>query len=251
MALDGRVLGGLALGGLAGRFLDGLLPPRCLGCGVETPSAASLCRDCWSKLDFISSPCCAQCGLPFELEAPPGSLCGACLRTPPAYARARSALRYDEGSRRLILRFKHADRTESARLFAGWMTAAGYELLAEADIVAPVPLHWRRLLLRRYNQSALLSQRLAHAAGKQAVPDLLLRKRPTASQGRKTRRQRERNVAGAFAVSPRWRTALAGRRVLLVDDVMTTGATVEACARCLLRAGAGAVDVLLLSRVIR
>jgi ComF family protein len=232
-------------------LLDSLLPPRCLGCSKETLASVSLCLDCWSQLSFISRPHCAHCGLPFELEAEPGALCGECLRRPPPYRRGRAALRYDEGSRRLILRFKHADRTESARLFAGWLGLAGAELLEEADILVPVPLHWRRLLARRYNQAALLSQGLARRSGLPCVPDLLQRRRATASQGRKSRSQRQRNVAGAFRVNPKRASAIQGRRVLLIDDVFTTGATLEACTRTLLRAGAGGVDVLVLARVVR
>jgi len=232
-------------------LLDALLPPRCLGCGTETLAAASLCLSCWSKLEFISRPQCACCGLPFEIEAGPGALCGECLRRPPPYRRGRAALRYDEGSRRLILRFKHADRTESARLFTGWLGQAGAGLLAEADVLAPVPLHWRRLLTRRYNQAALLTQGLARQSGLPAVPDLLERRRATASQGRKSRNQRRRNVSGAFRVKPKHQGFIKGQRVLLIDDVLTTGATLEACARTLLRAGAAQVEVLVLARVVR
>jgi len=233
------------------RLLDALLPPRCLGCGREALEPASLCAACWSGLTFITRPFCRCCGLPFEIEAGEEALCGACLRERPAFERARAALVYDEASRRLLLPFKHADRTEIARLFVAWMAGAGGELLGACDLVAPVPPHWRRLLARRYNQAALLSQGLARRGGLQAAPDLLVRRRATESQGRKSRAGRKRNVAGAFAVSPRWRAALQGRRVLLVDDVMTTGATLEACARVLKRAGAAEVSVLLLARVVR
>lgn len=232
-------------------LLDSLLPPRCLGCGKETLEPASLCPPCWAALDFISRPLCETCGLPFELEAAEGARCGPCLRRPPPYGRARAALRYDDGCRRLILRFKHADRTESARLFAGWLGLAGGELLERADILVPVPLHWRRLLTRRYNQAALLAQALCRRSGLPFQPGLLVRRRATASQGRKSRNQRKRNVAGAFAVPPGRRALLRGKRVLLIDDVMTTGATVEACAKTLLRAGAAEVSVLLLARVVR
>jgi ComF family protein len=227
------------------------LPPRCLGCGAQALEPASLCASCWSGLTFVTRPFCRCCGLPFEIEAGQGALCGACLRERPPYGKARAALLYDEASRRLLLPFKHADRTESARLFLGWLSMAGSELLAEADLIAPVPLHWRRLLARRYNQAALLSQGLAQRSGKQAAPDLLVRRKATKSQGRMSRAGRRRNVAGAFAVHPRWRGRLKGRRVLLLDDVMMTGATVEACARVLKRAGAAEVHVLLLARVVR
>lgn len=151
-------------------LLDALLPPRCLSCGREAQEPASLCSTCWNGLTFISRPHCLCCRLPFEIAAGEEALCGACLRERPTYDRARAALVYDEASRRLLLPFKHADRSESARLFLGWLQLAGDELLEEAEIIAPVPLHWRRLLKRRYNQAALLSQGLAARSGRLGAP---------------------------------------------------------------------------------
>ena len=160
-------------------------------------------------------------------------------------------LRYDDSSRGLILAFKHADRTHAAPAFGRWMARAGAGLLAEGSVVVPVPLHWTRLFRRRYNQAALLALALAREAGLRAAPDLLIRRRATPSQGRLGAVARRRNVAGAFAVRPGRRNLIDGRRVLLVDDVFTTGATADACARALKRAGADAVDVLVLGRVVR
>ncbi len=160
-------------------------------------------------------------------------------------------MRYDGNSRALILGFKHADRTEGASGYGAWLARAGAGLLAEADVIAPVPLHRLRLLARRYNQAALLAHALGREAGLPVVADLLLRRRRTVSQGRLSPAQRRRNVAGAFAVKPSRKNLLEGRRVLLVDDVLTTGATVSACARTLRRGGACAVDVLVLARVVR
>jgi ComF family protein len=241
------------------RVLDLLLPPRCLGCGDLVEVQGTLCPPCWLAITFVAEPLCRRCGLPFAFESEdpavlPGAAgydCGACLAEPPPYSRARAVMRYDDASRPLLLGFKHGDRTEAARPFAGWMARSGAELLAEAEVVAPVPLHWRRLIARRYNQAALLSQPLARLAGAAAVPDLLLRRRATPSQGRLSRAERQRNVAGAFAVNPARAALLTGRRLLLVDDVMTTGATVSACARAALTAGAAAVDVLVLARAVR
>jgi ComF family protein len=239
--------------------LDLLLPPRCHGCGDLVESQSALCPPCWTAVTFLSEPLCNCCGLPFDFD-PAGSasggtagniLCGACLAETPAFARARAVMRYDEGSRPLLLGFKHADRTEAAATFATWLARAGRELIATADLVAPVPLHWRRLFARRYNQSQLLTRALARQCRLTEVPDLLLRRRATPSQGRLTRRERQRNVAGAFAVNPRRAGLLAGRRLLLVDDVMTTGATVAACAKTAKAAGAEAVDVLVLARALR
>ena len=221
-------------------------------------------RDKPRRWQLLADPQCRCCGLPFAydpaggpVEGATGSgsseelLCGACLAAPPAFAHARAVMRYDDASRPLLLGFKHGDRTEAAATFAGWMARAGRDLLAETDIVAPVPLHWRRLFARRYNQAALLTRALAHRASLPEVPDLLLRRRATPSQGRLTRAERQRNVAGAFTVNPRRAGAVAGRRLLLVDDVMTTGATVSACARAVLKAGAASVDVLVLARAVR
>jgi ComF family protein len=177
--------------------------------------------------------------------------CAACAAQPPRYARARSVLAYDEGSRDLILAFKHADRADLALPFARWMARAGAELLAEADLIAPVPLHWRRLLFRRYNQAALLAGALGRISGRPVVPDLLRRHRATPKQGRLSRSARRRNVQGAFALPEKYETLIAEKRVLLIDDVITTGATVESCARLLLDGGARSVDVLALAQVVR
>jgi len=242
---------GGALRALGRRLLDVILPPHCLKCRAPIGEAGSLCADCWRGVSFISDPLCAACGLPFEVPAGPGALCGACLRRRPLFERARAALAYDEASRGMILAFKHADRTEAAPAFARWMARAGRDLVQVADIVAPVPLHWRRFWRRRYNQSALLAWALGRQTGLKVVPDLLERVRATPSQGGLGRLARARNVQGAFRLQARMAARVRGARVLLVDDVYTTGATAEACARTLLRAGAAAVDVLTLARVLR
>jgi len=233
------------------RMLDVVLPPRCLKCGATVDSVGSLCATCWPEVAFLAPPQCATCGLPFEFDLGPNAVCGACAAEPPVFAHARAAFRYDDGSKDLILRFKHADRTDSAPAFGRWMARAGAALLADADLIAPVPLHWLRLFMRRYNQAALLASALGELSGKPAVNDLLLRRRRTPSQGGLGPLARERNVAGAFVVHPGRRARLRDKRVLLVDDVLTTGATVSACASVLLRGGARAVDVLTLARVVR
>jgi ComF family protein len=232
-------------------LLDAVLPPRCLKCGEIVADAGSLCSRCWPALRFLGAPCCACCGLPFEFEMGESALCAACIADRPLYDRARAALTYDDASRELILRFKHADRIDGAATFAGWMARAGADLVASADLIAPVPLHWWRLVRRRYNQAAILANGIGRARGKPVIPDLLVRRRATPSQGHLGRSQRQRNVAGAFRIHPGRREAAAGARVLLVDDVLTTGATAEACTRTLRRAGAIAVDLLVLARVVR
>jgi ComF family protein len=230
--------------------LDLLMPPQCLSCRAEVAEAGRLCSRCWSAIRFIGPPQCAVCGMPFEIPSPEGAMCAACLGSHPAYDRARAVFRYDDGSRGLILSFKHGDRTEAAPAFGRWLMRAGGELVARADLIIPVPLHWTRLFRRRYNQSALLAQALAKISGVPVALDLLRRRRATPSQGRLSRSGRRRNVQGAFVVRGASRERLRGRRVLLVDDVLTTGATVEACSVTLRRAGAVAVDVLTLARVV-
>jgi ComF family protein len=177
--------------------------------------------------------------------------CGACLQRRPVYDRARAAMAYDEGSRDLVLGFKHADRTEGAPAYAAWMARAAADLLDETDVIVPVPLHRWRLLRRRYNQAALLANALGKRERVPVAPDALVRKRNTPSQGAMTTDGRWRNVRGVFALRPAARRHIADRRVLLVDDVMTTGATLEACARTLKKAGAAGVDVVTLARVVR
>jgi ComF family protein len=232
-------------------LLDAVLPPRCLKCGEIVADPGSLCGQCWPTLRLLSTPCCACCGLPFEFEMGEGSLCAACTADRPLYDRARAALTYDDASRDLILRFKHADRIDGAATFAGWMARAGVELVASADLIAPVPLHRWRLVRRRYNQAAILANAIGGLRGKPVVPDLLVRRRATPSQGHLGRSQRHRNVAGAFALHPGRGQVARGARILLVDDVLTTGATADACARTLRNAGAKAVDLLVLARVVR
>lgn len=229
------------------------LPPQCPSCGDVVETAGVLCGTCWRKVDFLGAPLCGACGLPFTFD--PGLadvvLCGACARDRPPFERARAVMAYGELSRKLILAFKHGDRTDTAPALGRWLAASGSELIADADVMAPVPLHWSRLFARRYNQAALLVAAVGHLSGVAVVQDLLVRRKRTPSQGRLGRAARRRNVRGAFKVRPARRKDPDGQRVLLIDDVMTTGATARACAGVLLRAGAGAVDVLTLARVVR
>jgi ComF family protein len=238
-----------ALSRLGSSLIDILLPPRCLGCGAPVGIAGTLCAECWRALTFLGRPCCARCGLPFDFDLGEGAVCGECAGEPPRYDRARAAMRYDDSSRKLILGFKHGDRLHYAPAFGRWLLRAGEELLPETDRAIPVPLHWSRLFARRYNQAALLAHALNAAGGPQVAVDWLLRKRRTPPQGRGSAAARRRNVAGAFALKPG--IAVKGLRLLLIDDVFTTGATVSECARILKRAGAGRVDVLTLARTVR
>ncbi len=244
LALPARWLRRSAVG-----LLDLLLPPRCLACGTTVGANGELCPSCWRGITFLGAPQCACCGLPFAFDAGPEALCGACLREKPHYDRARAVFRYDEQSRGLVLAFKHGDRTHSAPAYGRWMQRAGADLLAEADLLIPVPLHWTRLFARRYNQSAMLAYAIHAAGGPEVAPDWLVRRRRTPSQGRRNATARAENVRAAFALRPG--RSVAGRRVVLIDDVFTTGATIDECARVLRRAGAARIDVLTLARVIR
>ena len=236
-------------------MLDAVLPPLCLGCNEIVEAPGALCAPCWRGFSFISAPHCACCGTPFAEDLGDEALCAGCLLRRPRYRRARAALVYDDQSRRLVLPFKHGDRTDIARACGGWMARAGADLVASADLVAPVPLHWRRLLVRRYNQAALLARIVVRTAAPRnelhLAPDLLRRRRWTGSQAGLKATERRRNVREAFDIHPKWQPQVAGKTVLLVDDVLTTGATVEACTRALERAGAKGVDVLTLARVVR
>lgn len=236
----------------AGRaLLDLLLPPRCVACDASVDAPGLLCSDCFRKTGFITEPFCTRCGVPFANAALGGleHLCPACRATPPVFRYARAALRYDTQGRRLILPFKHADRTELASVLAPHMARAGAALLRDADLLVPVPLHRGRLFRRRYNQAALLAQAVARIADRPAVPDALRRDRATASLGEKSATERTAEVAGAFAVRPSRAKQIVGKQVLLIDDVMTSGATANACADVLLAAGATSVDVLVAARV--
>ena len=229
--------------------VDGVLPPRCLACGTIVDEPDALCSSCWAGMTFFAPPWCAVCGLPFPHPMGEEAVCADCARQKPSWDRARAVMRYDKHSRHLVLALKHGDRTHVARALGRWMGRAGAELFEGADMIVPVPLHWTRLFTRRYNQAGLLAHAVRAAGGPPVMADWLVRRRRTPSQGRLGPVARVRNVRGAFAV--RRGCDVKGKRIVLVDDVLTTGATVEECARVLRRAGAAFIGVLTLLRAVR
>jgi len=229
--------------------VDGVLPPRCLACGATVGEPDALCPKCWAAMTFFAPPWCSCCGLPFPYPMGEGAICGACASRPSSWNKARSVFRYDRHSRRLVLMLKHGDQTHLSGAFGHWMNRAGAEVLVEADLLVPVPLHWTRLFGRRFNQAALLAQAVHAAGGPPVGADWLVRRRRTPSQGLMSPASRARNVRGAFAL--RRGRSVEGKRVVLIDDVLTTGATAEECARTLRREGAASVDVLVLARALR
>src|SRR5580698_9679587 len=229
--------------------LDVALPTLCVACR-EPVSGEGVCATCWSKLSFIAPPFCPRLGIPFVYDPGPELLSMEAIANPPAYQRARAAVRYDDVARTLVHALKYQDRTDLAPAMGRWMARAGQELLDEADVLVPVPLHWRRGWSRRYNQSGALARVIERQSGVKVASEALRRVRPTQQQIGLSRSQRATNVQGAFKVATEHASDIAGRRVILVDDVLTSGATVDACARALLRARAASVDVLVFARVV-
>ncbi|TAL36071.1 MAG: ComF family protein [Phenylobacterium sp.] len=209
--------------------------------------AGGFSADAWGRIRFLDGPVCDGCGVPFEFD--PGDRCAACLAKPRAFDAARAACLYDETSRDPILKLKHADRLDLAPMLARWISRAARDLIEDADAIAPVPLHRFRLLHRRYNQAAEIARPLAAMTGTPYLPDALVRRRDTATQAGKSGSGRKRNVAAAFEVPASRRKQVDGLRILLIDDVLTTGATAEGCARALKAAGAARVDLAVVARV--
>jgi ComF family protein len=238
-----------AIRAVFGHAVDVALPKLCAACR-EPVGGEGLCAGCWSKLSFIAPPYCERLGIPFPYDPGPGVLSLEAIADPPAYRRARAAVRYDDVSRKLVHALKYGDRLDLAPTLGRWMTRAGRELVVEDDAIVPVPLHWRRQWARRFNQSAVLAEVVAKGAGKPVVHGALKRIKPTPQQVGLSQTERAANVQGAFAVPATSKTTVTGRKILLVDDVLTSGATVDACARALLRAGAASVDVLVFARVV-
>lgn len=228
---------------------DLIMPPLCLACHRPLAAHNAICARCWAEIDFIRAPLCDCLGIPLPFDIGGPMISAAAAADPPDYDRARAVARFDGVMRELVHDLKFRDRHDGRRLFGQWLVDAGGELLADADIVVPVPLTRTRLAGRRFNQSAILAQEVAQLSRRRYEPLALLRRRRTRPQVGLSRAQRRDNVAGAFAIADGKRQELASAKVVLVDDVITTGATARACARVLKRAGAARVDVLALALV--
>jgi ComF family protein len=225
-----------------------VFPPQCGSCKQPVDQPHSVCSDCFEQLEFISDPRCACCGIPFDYAIEEDGLCGGCLSHTPPFTFARSALRYNDASRRLVTRLKYADKLHLVPLLGGYMHYADPALFTGADYIIPVPLHWRRRIKRKYNQSQLLAGHIAKKHRLSLLADGLLRTKHTPPQAGLSRVARLRNVAGAFTVNPKRASLLERKTVILTDDVFTTGATIEACCKALKKAGAKEVRVLTLAR---
>lgn len=235
--------------GAVRKIVDFALPLRCPGCGVITQGAHSFCLQCWQSLTFLGDPSCARCGLPFEYDSGEGAECGACLAEPPSFDRLRAAVAYGPVARKVALKLKYSGRPAVAETLAHFMQRhlAGEDAAA---ILVPVPLHRWRIWKRGYNQSALIAQALERRSGLAADLDLLRRIKPTPPLKGMSRRERALAVRGAFAMRDGARALIDGRTLVLVDDVYTSGATANACARLLKRSGAGAVNIICWARVV-
>ncbi len=240
-----------SLGLLLAPLADLLLPPVCIVCRARVGGHGLICGECFAKIDFITQPLCDRLGVPLPYGMGEGKqLSAAAIAKPPVYDRARAVARYSSTMREMIQSFKYHDRHEGVPLFGRWLFNAGRDLLSDADLIVPVPLYSWRLWSRRFNQSALLAHAVGRIAGLPVECMALQRVRRTISQVGLSPEQRRRNVAGAFRVAKEKRSAVKGKNVVVIDDVITTGATAEACARALRRAGAARIDVLALARVV-
>ena len=239
------------LGAVKAGILDAIYPPRCLACPEPTDAPHGLCSACWRDTHFIADAACDKCGAPLIGEAGAGDLCERCTSHPPAWDRGAAGIVYSGAGRRVVLAFKHGDRLDMVGPFAGWVARAGAPLLNDADLFVPVPLHWSRLMRRKYNQAGLLAQTIGKCLNRPVHVNALQRTHRTPSLDGAGKDARFATLADVIAPHPRRGPRLAGKDVLLVDDVMTSGATLAACAEAVHKAGAGLVNVVTLARVVK
>lgn len=235
-------------------MIDSILPPRCIVTGEIIERHGMISAEAWGSLHFISDPQCNRCGFPFEFDdgqAHEANICLGCLKSPPVFDKARSALVYDDASRDLVLSYKHGDQTDYIATFIPWLEMAAGRLIDQADYIIPVPLHRWRLIKRRFNQSALIAKYLADETKTCALLDGLIRNRHTVTQGKLQAKQRLKNVKNAFEVNPKYLDKVQGKSIILIDDVYTTGATVNECTKVLKKTGASSVNILTLARVVK
>jgi ComF family protein len=235
----------------ASRVVRTVLPPNCLACGAPISSEGALCPSCWNGLRLIERPSCDRLAIPFSFDLGAGALSAEAISNPPPFERLRAVALFDGTARQLVHALKYRDHLELVRWMGEWMARAGGDVIADADVIVPVPLHWRRLWRRRFNQSAALAAAIAKQARKPVSLTAMRRVRPTRNQVGLGEKARSDNVRGAFRVEAAGRPEIAGRRVLVVDDVYTTGATIKAVTRAVRRAGASSVDALVFARVAR
>lgn len=237
--------------------LDLILPPRCPINGDIVPSVGAISPRAWRELTFVAAPYCKSCGVPFVVDTmidttqPSDFLCATCIASPRPFDQAKSLLVYNDGSRKMILAFKHGDALHLHTTLAPLLSKIGHDFLNPDTVIVPVPLHWLRLVKRRYNQAAVLGIEVAKLSATTCWPDALIRTRHTPPQGHKGAKDRHQNVSGAFDINPSYTGKLSGRDIVLIDDVFTTGATLEECAKVLKAAGAKTVNVLTVARVVK
>jgi ComF family protein len=234
-------------------MLNLIVPPRCPISGMLVDETGQLSSAVWNDIHFISAPYCKTCGVPFsaDLDVDDDMVCAPCLAHPPQYDNARAGVVYDDITRQLVLRYKHGDHLYLTRSFVPWIESGAGDVIALSDVIIPVPLHWTRLLKRRYNQSALLAKEIAARYGKLYDPFLLKRVKATPPQGKRGVKERYNNVKKAFFIPKKKRIRLEDKTVLLIDDVMTSGATVNECAKTLKAHGAKAVYVAAIARAVK
>ena len=232
------------------QLLDIVYPPQCIACGTNVHENGTICAHCWGDINFITDPQCEMCGFPFDFEVAGSHICAGCAKDPPQFSKARAVFLYDDASRRMVTSFKYSDRTENRAAYAKWMARVGADMLQDADFIVPVPLHFFKLIMRKYNQAALLAHEIAKITGKKVIADAIIRNKYTKTQAAFSHKGRFKNINGAFEVNKKYLDILRDKKILLVDDVITTGATANECAKVLINAKVAKVELLTLAKTL-